>query len=492
MLVALVGGLLPALTAALLSFLLLNWNFTPPVGRFTIAEPANLLALLVYVAVAAGVATVVDRASRRAADATRARTEAATMGSLSRSVLTGQDTAEAIVERLREVFGQRAVSLLAAGRGGGWVVLAASGEAPACAPDEGDTRVTVDDRHVLVLCGDPLRASDQRVLEAFAVQASLVLEYRRLREREDRAAALESADATRTAILRAVSHDLRTPLATLRTAVDGLVADRDLDAEDRHGAGRRRRLLGRAARARSSTTCSTSPGCRPGWCTRSSASGASTRCCRSRSPVSRRARCTLEVDESTPMVHTDAGLLERVVANLVSNAVRVSAGTPVRVLAHVLPDTVDIMVVDRGPGVRPEQRERMFEPFQRLSDRSPGGPRARAGGRARADRGDRRHPVGRGHPRRRADHGALAAAHPALAGRRVSTPTPSRRSAGSTACSSSTTSRRWPGPSRSTCARTGGRSSPRPTVARRSTPPRPPTPTSSCSTSGCPTSTAPR
>ena len=78
-------------------------------------------------------------------------------------------------------------------------------------------------------------------------------------------------------------------------------------------------------------------------------------------------------------MHTDAGLLERVVANLVSNAVRVSAvdaggaGEPVRVLAHVLPTRVEVMVVDRGPGVPAEQRERMFEPFQRLSDTTPGG-----------------------------------------------------------------------------------------------------------------------
>jgi two-component system sensor histidine kinase KdpD len=82
---------------------------------------------------------------------------------------------------------------------------------------------------------------------------------------------------------------------------------------------------------------------------------------------------SLEVDESVPLVLTDRGLLERVVANLVANAVRVSQGTPVRVLAHVLPKTVEILVVDQGPGVVPGQRERMFEPFQRLDDGSPGG-----------------------------------------------------------------------------------------------------------------------
>ena len=222
-LVALVGGLVPALATALVAFLLMNWFFTPPTGQFTISEPANVVALTVFVAVALGVATVVDRASRRASDAVRARTEAATLGSLSRSVLTGADTADAIVTRLQETFGQRAVSLLERGPAG-WTVLASSGAEPACAPDEGDTRVEVDDDHVIVLCGAPLRATDRRVLEGFAVQTGLVLEYRRLRERDERAAALERAEATSTAVLRAVSHDLRTPLATMRTAVDGLVS----------------------------------------------------------------------------------------------------------------------------------------------------------------------------------------------------------------------------------------------------------------------------
>ena len=246
-LVALVGGLLPALLASVFSFLALNYYFTPPVGKFTISEPRNVLVLLVFVAVAAGVASVVDRASRRAAEALRARAEAATMSALSRSVLTGQDTAEAIVARLRETFGQESVSLLAKAPTG-WLVLASSGGHCAQTPDEGDTRVRVDDDHVLALCGEPLRASDQRVLEAFAVQTSLVLEYRRLKLRDERAAALESAEATSTAVLRAVSHDLRTPLATMRASVDGLVSG-DLSGRRPPRAGRVGRVVDRPARA---------------------------------------------------------------------------------------------------------------------------------------------------------------------------------------------------------------------------------------------------
>ena len=183
---------------------------------------------------------------------------------------------------------------------------------------------------------------DARVLEAFGIQTSLVLEYRRLREREVRAALLESAEATSTALLRAVSHDLRTPLATMRASVDGL-RTADLDATDRRhlldalgDAGEQlERLIDnlldlsrvQAGLVRPQLVAASLDeallpaliGLPPG-------------------------AVSLEFGDDVPWVLTDPGLLERVVANLVGNAVRVSAGVPVRVLAHVGRDAVDIQI----------------------------------------------------------------------------------------------------------------------------------------------------
>ena len=370
-LVALVGGRWPAVLAAVVGFLNLNWWFTAPVHRFTIAQPRNLVALIVFLAVAVGVATVVDGASRRTEEAVRARAEAATMSALSRSVLTGHDTAEAIVARVRETFGQRSVALLGRDEAQGWIRLAGAGLGHADRPESGDAQVTVDDDRIMVLRGDPLRAADQRMLEAFATQMSLVLEYRRLREHAERAATLERAEATSTALLRAVSHDLRTPLATMRAAVDGLRPG-TLPDSDRHvlvesaatSADQLERLIDNLLDLSRVEAGLVRPALEP----------VSLEEVLPMALAGQPAEAvSFEVAEDTPLVRTDPGLLERVVANLVTNAVRASSGTAVRVLAHVLADVVEVIVVDRGPGVPEAQRERMFEPFQRLDDTSPGG-----------------------------------------------------------------------------------------------------------------------
>ncbi len=250
----------------------------------------NLLALLVFVAVAAAVATVVDRASRRAAEATARPHRGRHDG---RAVAVGADRPGHRRGDRRAGCARRSARTPSPCSSAGRRGLDGAGRRRAPRARRPPTRATpgsrVDDDHVLALCGEPLRATDQRVLEAFAVQTGLVLEYRRLREREERAAALERAEATCTALLRAVSHDLRTPLATMRAAVDGLLAPGVCRRRPRR-AGPRRSTTPPTSSSGSSTTCSTSPGSSPGCSTRCCGPAASTRCCRWRSPASRRAR----------------------------------------------------------------------------------------------------------------------------------------------------------------------------------------------------------
>ncbi|ACZ22607.1 osmosensitive K+ channel signal transduction histidine kinase [Sanguibacter keddieii DSM 10542] len=374
--VALVGGLWPAVVTALVSFVCVNWFFTPPTGMLTVSNPENALALVVFVVVAVSVASVVDLAARRTAQAYRARAEASTLAALSRSVLSGDDSADAVVSRLAETFAVSEVRLEErTGAKAPWVTVAQTHRAgQRGGVDAEASTVRIDDDRRLVVVGRTLPASDQQVLEAFAAQAGIVLEYRRLREAASQAAVLEQADATRTALLAAVSHDLRTPLASIRAAIDGLsAADVQLDAEDQAAlldtiGGSTARLEALIANLLDLSRIQT---------------GSVRAVLVARSvdeivPVAvdgfAPGQVDLDVPDNLPLVLTDAGLLERAVANVVANAVRFSpAGVPVLVTASARPGEVEIRVVDRGPGLDDDRKQRMFEPFQRLGDTSPDG-----------------------------------------------------------------------------------------------------------------------
>ncbi|ANC31066.1 DUF4118 domain-containing protein [Isoptericola dokdonensis] len=368
--VALVGGRRPSVAAAVASFLCLNWFFTEPTGRLTIAEPENALALVVFVLVAVAVASVVDLAARRSEQAYRARAEASTLAALSRSVLSGEDTALAVVERLATTFGLEEVRLEhRADERAAWDVVASTRRGPGTGSRD-VTEVRVDDTRRLVLVGRPLPAGDRQVLEAFGSQTAIVLEHRRLREQAAAATELEHAEATRTALLAAVSHDLRTPLTAIRTAVDGLAApDVDLDPEDtdaltatiQESTGRLERLIDNLLDLSRLQTGSVRPVLR--------ATSLEEVVPLAVEPWL--ADVVLDVPEDLPLVRTDGGLLERTVANLVSNAVRHSPAG-VRVAASATGTEVEVRVVDTGPGVPDDRKGSMFQPFQRLDDTGTG------------------------------------------------------------------------------------------------------------------------
>nr|WP_199423113.1 DUF4118 domain-containing protein [Actinotalea solisilvae] len=235
---ALVGGLAPSLVCAVLAASLLNYFFTEPTGGLTIDDPENALALMVFALVAGAVASVVGLAERRRADAREARAEATALADLSRAVLAGRDSPEGVAEELARRFGSaRALVLTRSAEPGGWATAASY---PPGAPAGSDVAGARDVPQraagdvLLALPGHRLTAAEERVLTAFAEQAAVVLDRARLRREAERARELEHLDAARTAILAAVSHDLRTPLAAVRAAVDGLGAHGPvLDADDR-------------------------------------------------------------------------------------------------------------------------------------------------------------------------------------------------------------------------------------------------------------------
>jgi two-component system sensor histidine kinase KdpD len=242
--VALVGGFVPAVLEAVVGSLLLNYYFTPPIHRWTIAEANNAFALVVFVVVAVLVSSVVDAAARRTRQAARASAESELLATTAGSVLRGQRAVEAVLDRVREAFGMRSVTLLESGGGqdGGvargpgaeWAVLAHSGEPVSSRPADADVEVPVTGTMALALRGPAPAAADRRVLGAFAAYAGVALEQQRLAAEANAARPIAAADKMRAALLAAVSHDLRTPLASAKAAVTSLRSpDIQWDADDR-------------------------------------------------------------------------------------------------------------------------------------------------------------------------------------------------------------------------------------------------------------------
>ena len=222
---SLVGGFYPALAAAVAGSLLLNYYFAPPIHTFTISRGDNVLALVIFLLVALLVSRVVDVSARRSSLAARASAEAETMSTLAGSLLRGEQALPALLERVRETFAMRSVSLLERNAAGStWTVLASVGSDPPAGPADGECSAEIDDGQLLVLRGHALPAEDQRVLAAFAAQVAVAYRQRQLAEAARSVEPLAESERARTALLNAVSHDLRTPIASAKASVSSLRA----------------------------------------------------------------------------------------------------------------------------------------------------------------------------------------------------------------------------------------------------------------------------
>jgi two-component system, OmpR family, sensor histidine kinase KdpD len=374
--VALVGGLGPALLSALLGGVLLNFFFVPPTYTLTIATPENLVTLITMMVVAVLVALVFDRAARRATQAAQARTEAALLASYARTVLTNPMPLVRLLEKVQENFGLTSVALLERDADG-WKRVACVGGSPCDEPDEADVDVPVTPDVHLALRGRALPAADRQVLEAAAGQALLALRQQRMSAKA--AAAQRRAETTelRTALLSAVGHDLRTPLTSIKAAISSLrdpelrLSEEDtgeLLATVEESADRLAGLVDNLLDSSRLATGAVEPTIRP--------VGYYEAVARALSGIDERTLVDVDVDEHLPLVLADAGLLERVIANVIDNALRYGRGrgtageeAQVAVRASSYQGHVELRVVDHGPGLPKHASETVFAPFQRLGDR---------------------------------------------------------------------------------------------------------------------------
>ena len=373
-LTALLGGLWPALLAAVVSSLELNWFFTPPVGTFTIASPENAAALALFLVVGAAVSFVVHRNVRRAAEAVTAQQESAALVELSQTLLGSTEQLALLLRRAAEMFDASGAAVLARAdrdRPTAQVAAATDTWRPP-GPGEIATRERADDEHDLVLVGPPVPAHRQRLLTAYAAHAAAILARRALQREANTADALSRDNRARTALLSAVSHDLRTPLAGIKAAIGSLRStevrftpedEDELMAAIEDSADRLEILIGNlldmsrlqvgalVAHPRPIDLGEIIP----------AAVGATT---------GGAARVQWILGPRSRRALADPGLLDRVLANLVENALRYQPpGEPVRVAVDRHGRDIEIRVVDTGPGVAAEDRDAIFQPFQRYDDR---------------------------------------------------------------------------------------------------------------------------
>ncbi|WP_027499264.1 sensor histidine kinase [Rhodococcus sp. UNC363MFTsu5.1] len=373
LLVALLGGVAPAALSALISGLLLNYFFTPPLRSFTIAEPDNFITTVVLLVIAVAVAVLVDAAAKRAREARRASKEAELLALFAGSVLRGADL-PALLEKVRETYAQQSVSMIRRGHG----AVSSVGPNPPAEVDQADTVCEVSDgAYALALRGDELHARDRRVLLAVANQAVGLIRQSELAEEASKAQALAEADRLRRSLLSAVSHDLRTPLAAVKAAVSSLRSDdvefspedtAELLATVEESADQLTNLVGNLLDSSRLAAGVVRPTLRPVYLeevVHRALVGVGV----GAPGFGRAGPDRVKVEVGGNAVMADSGLLERVLANLVDNALRYAPDSMVRIAAAPVKDRVLITVADTGPGIARGAEEQIFDSFQRLGDR---------------------------------------------------------------------------------------------------------------------------
>jgi K+-sensing histidine kinase KdpD len=363
-----IGGMWAGLPAALGADLLVNFFFVPPYHTLLADRREHVIVLVVYILVAASVSLAIDLAARHRAHAARRETEARLLAAATASPVT-DDTLTSLLTEIREAFGMQAVALMESHP---------TGEHPVASVGvlgDGQPTLSAQAGPVLRLLawGPEMFAEDQVTLRRMASAAARTLEAQRLSRQAARAEDLADVDRVRTALLAAVGHDLRTPLAGIKAAVTGLrQSGTTLSAEDQA------ELLATIDDCCDQLTelvdnlLSVS---------RLEAGVVSVEL----EPVSLPAvveqavgsihldhsLISVAVPDELPLILADPVLLERVIANVLTNAAAVSTpARPARVSGRSAAGEVQLAVVDHGPGVPADLRDQMFQPFQRLHDRS--------------------------------------------------------------------------------------------------------------------------
>ena len=374
-LIASIGGLMPAMISAVAAFLLLNWYFAPPYYTFTIANGRDVLALISFLVVSGVVSGLVDHAARSQSEAARAHAVAKALATMAATVLRDPTPMPSLTSQLATTFALDGAAVLRRTSDSEWIVEASAGAFAPTDPTTATMTLDIGDDALLAVNAARLGSDDRQLLADFATQLAVATQGLRLQREAAAAAMLVRTNELRAALLQAVSHDLRTPLTAIRAAATTLLSD---DVEWDHAtshqmlqmiddeAGRLNRIVanlldmsrlqvGVVEVRRTPTDIGAIVG--------SAIIGLHL-------PID---RVSIDIDETLPAVLADGPLLERAVANIIENAARAAPeGTTVEVTATAVGDEIHLYVVDHGVGIPAELHDKVFQPFQRFGDQTNG------------------------------------------------------------------------------------------------------------------------
>ncbi len=338
------------LAASVVSALAFNFFHIPPTGRFTIADGENWTAFATFVLCAVVVSAVSSAARRRGAEAEARAAEADLAASLAGGMVSGAEDVDALLRSsARKVADALGVPSAAIERG-----------SVAAGPRE--VAYPLGDAATLLLPGAIDAGLTDRVVPSLTALVGALLAREALLNEVVETAALRRSDDLKTALLRAVSHDLRSPLTAMVTAGHALgtagLTDEErtqLSADVVSQGERLERVIANLLDLSRLEAGGAEP--RRDWVDVADVLALVA--------AGHPGIVKVSADRDLPNVRADAAQLERAFANLVDNAVRHGGGQPVSVRARAVRDRVIVRVVDQGPGIPAPEQQRIFEPFYR-------------------------------------------------------------------------------------------------------------------------------
>lgn len=385
---ALLGGILPALLAVFSGSLLANWYFTVPLHTLTLQDPSSLVALLLFLAIAISVAWVVNLAEYRAHEAKRIEAKSIILSDLASGVIREGDDLPRLLRRLQETFGLETVELQRYSSSRRlWYPLATSlGQGVMLRPedhpnihkpvtneekkDKDGIRIPIGEKLCLIIKGRRLNPEEISLLEAHGARITAMLNREDFDAMRRATAALEVNNRVGSALLTSVSHDLRTPLASIKAAVKSLTENAGELDEITHQ--QLIDMIGKSTdeidKVVGNLLDMSQINSHTITVTHASVDLANTIETAIEKVKDAKQYVETNIPADLPLVSGDEKLVERILINLLTNARIYAPNSPIIVNAGIVQDLIEVRVIDYGPGIREEDKKDVFTPFTRFAD----------------------------------------------------------------------------------------------------------------------------